>query len=160
LPEELSFPHTPPPASPKHTHTHEYTHAHTHTHTYTHTFCCKRNVRTTTPCTQVRKFAYKSSKFAAIDKAIGRDSLKFVTLLRLSPLLPLAASNYLYGLTRYVCVCVWDMLRVGQNRIYTPYMTIHLVKSLPIIPYIHRIYIWFWPTLDMLHVCTSDCLWL
>lgn len=48
----------------------------------------------------MRKFAYKSPKFAAIDKAIGRNSLKFVTLLRLSPLLPLSASNYIYGLTR------------------------------------------------------------
>ena len=37
--------------------------------------------------------------------------------------------------------------RVGQNRIYTPYMTVYLVISLPMIPYIHRIYIWFWPTL-------------
>ena len=32
------------------------------------------------------------------------------------------------------------MLRVGQNRIYTPYMTVYLVISLPKIPYIHRIY--------------------
>ncbi|GAB4813830.1 hypothetical protein N2152v2_000876 [Parachlorella kessleri] len=38
-------------------------------------------------------------RFAAIDRAIGRDSFRVVTLLRLSPLLPLAASNYLYGLT-------------------------------------------------------------
>jgi len=30
--------------------------------------------------------------------------------------------------------------RVGQNRIYTPYMTVYLVISLPNIPYIHRIY--------------------
>jgi hypothetical protein len=30
--------------------------------------------------------------------------------------------------------------RVGQNRIYTPYMTIYLMISLPKIPYIHRIY--------------------
>jgi hypothetical protein len=29
--------------------------------------------------------------------------------------------------------------RVGQNRIYTPYMTVFLVISLPKIPYIHRI---------------------
>jgi hypothetical protein len=31
------------------------------------------------------------------------------------------------------------MVRVGQNRIYTPYMTVYLVNSLPKIPYIHRI---------------------
>ena len=37
--------------------------------------------------------------FAAVDKAIGKQSLKVVTLLRLSRLLPLALSNYLYGLT-------------------------------------------------------------
>jgi len=30
--------------------------------------------------------------------------------------------------------------RVGQNRIYTPYMTVHSVISLPKIPYTHRIY--------------------
>ena len=32
--------------------------------------------------------------------------------------------------------------RVGQNCIYTPYMTVYLMISLPIpyIPYIHRIY--------------------
>jgi len=32
------------------------------------------------------------------------------------------------------------MRRVGQNRIYTPYMTVYFVISLPKIPYIHRIY--------------------
>jgi hypothetical protein len=30
--------------------------------------------------------------------------------------------------------------RVGQNRIYTPYMTVYLVIFLPKLPYIHRIY--------------------
>eukprot|EP00955_Chlamydomonas_euryale_P104130 365542-Chlamydomonas_euryale.AAC.16 len=48
---------------------------------------------------KVLAFAKRSKRFAAIDKAIGKDGFKFVTLLRLSPLLPLAASNYLYGLT-------------------------------------------------------------
>ena len=48
------------------------------------------HARTLTPHARTR---------AAIDRAIGRDGLKVVTLLRLSPLLPLAASNYLYGLT-------------------------------------------------------------
>ena len=32
------------------------------------------------------------------------------------------------------------MYRVGQNCIYTPYMTVYLFISLPKIPYIHRIY--------------------
>ena len=30
--------------------------------------------------------------------------------------------------------------RVGQDRIYTPYVTVYLVILLPKIPYIHRIY--------------------
>ena len=38
-------------------------------------------------------------KFKAIDKAIGEDSLRVVAIMRLSPLMPFALSNYLYGLT-------------------------------------------------------------
>jgi hypothetical protein len=30
--------------------------------------------------------------------------------------------------------------RVGQNRIYAPYMTVYTVISLPKIPYMHRIF--------------------
>ncbi|MEW5302576.1 MAG: hypothetical protein WDW36_005345 [Sanguina aurantia] len=48
---------------------------------------------------KIRGFATQNPRFAAIDRAIGKDGLKFVTLLRLSPLLPSSASNYLYGLT-------------------------------------------------------------
>lgn len=48
---------------------------------------------------RIMKFAKGNKRFAAIDRAIARDGFKMVTLLRLSPLLPLAASNYLYGLT-------------------------------------------------------------
>ncbi|WIA36734.1 hypothetical protein OEZ86_008005 [Tetradesmus obliquus] len=48
---------------------------------------------------KIMKLAGRNKRFAAIDRAISRNGLKFVTLLRLSPLLPLAASNYLYGLT-------------------------------------------------------------
>ena len=33
--------------------------------------------------------------------------------------------------------------RFGQYCMYTPYMTVYLVISLPKIPYIHRIYVWF-----------------
>eukprot|EP00798_Chlamydomonas_sp_ICE-L_P020916 gene20916-27764_t len=48
---------------------------------------------------KVLAIASNNKRWASIDRAIGKDGLKFVTLLRLSPLLPLAASNYLYGLT-------------------------------------------------------------
>ena len=33
-----------------------------------------------------------------------------------------------------------SMLRVGQNRIYAPYMTVYLVFSLPKLPFVHRIF--------------------
>jgi hypothetical protein len=43
-------------------------------------------------------------------------------------------------LNSWAVTCTSRMHRVGQNRIYTPYMTVYLVISLPKIPYIHRIY--------------------
>ncbi len=48
---------------------------------------------------RVLEIAQKNDKFAAIDRAIGKESFKVVLFLRLSPLLPFALSNYLYGLT-------------------------------------------------------------
>jgi len=47
----------------------------------------------------VEKLARKNPKFAAIDRAIGKEGWKVVALLRLSPLVPFSLSNYLYGLT-------------------------------------------------------------
>lgn len=47
----------------------------------------------------VDRIARKNPKFAAIDRAIGREGWKVVALLRLSPLVPFSLSNYLYGLT-------------------------------------------------------------
>eukprot|EP00892_Ulva_mutabilis_P011834 jgi/Ulvmu1/9022/UM005_0113.1 len=44
-------------------------------------------------------WAQKSKQFRAVNTVIEKDGFKVVALLRLSPLLPLAASNYLYGLT-------------------------------------------------------------
>ena len=47
----------------------------------------------------------------------------------------------------WICLCVCPTIintsicRVGQNRISVPYMTVCMVISLPIIPYIHRIYL-------------------
>jgi len=49
--------------------------------------------------TQVVDWAEQNPKFKAIDAAIADEGLKIVVLLRLSPLLPLSLSNYLYGLT-------------------------------------------------------------
>lgn len=41
-----------------------------------------------------------SARFAAIDRAIGRNGLRIVTLLRLSPAVPFIVANYALGLTR------------------------------------------------------------
>lgn len=41
----------------------------------------------------------ENPKFAAIDAAVGREGLKIVTLLRLSPVFPYVLMNYVFGLT-------------------------------------------------------------
>ena len=46
-----------------------------------------------------QKFIAGSPKWRAIDKAIAKEGFKVVLLLRLSPLLPFAISNYIYGVT-------------------------------------------------------------
>ncbi len=46
-------------------------------------------------CLQILELAQDNDKFKAVDRAIGKQGFKVVTLLRLSPLLPLALSNYL-----------------------------------------------------------------
>ncbi|GAV59370.1 SNARE_assoc domain-containing protein [Cephalotus follicularis] len=48
---------------------------------------------------RILKLVEGNKKFLAIDKAIGENGFKVVTLLRLSPLLPFSVGNYLYGLT-------------------------------------------------------------
>ncbi len=52
-----------------------------------------------------------NARFAAIDRAVGRQGLKIVTLLRLSPVFPFNMLNYALGLTRvrprdYVVACL------------------------------------------------------
>ncbi|XP_078434132.1 uncharacterized protein LOC144705377 [Wolffia australiana] len=48
---------------------------------------------------RILKLVEGNKKFMAIDKAIGENGFRVVTLLRLSPLLPFSLGNYLYGLT-------------------------------------------------------------
>ncbi|RWR92696.1 TVP38/TMEM64 family membrane protein [Cinnamomum micranthum f. kanehirae] len=48
---------------------------------------------------RILKLVEGNKKFLAIDKAIGENGFRVVTLLRLSPLLPFSIGNYLYGLT-------------------------------------------------------------
>lgn len=48
---------------------------------------------------RILKMVEGNKKFVAIDKAIGENGFRVVTLLRLSPLLPFSLGNYLYGLT-------------------------------------------------------------
>ena len=60
----------------------------------------------------------------------------------------------------FKCMSVWrdaaPLFRVGQNRIYTPYMTVYLVISLPKIPYIHRIYMVFANPTNEVELATKE----
>jgi uncharacterized membrane protein YdjX (TVP38/TMEM64 family) len=49
---------------------------------------------------RVERWAAKDPRFAAIDRAVGREGWKIVLLTRLSPVFPFTLLNYLYGLTR------------------------------------------------------------
>ncbi|HEY6050968.1 MAG TPA: VTT domain-containing protein, partial [Thermoanaerobaculia bacterium] len=48
---------------------------------------------------RVEALAAKNARFAAVDRAIGAKGWRIVFLLRLSPLVPYALSNYFYGVT-------------------------------------------------------------
>jgi hypothetical protein len=53
-----------------------------------------------------------------------------------------------------------QICRVGQNRIYTPYMTVYFVISLPKSPYIHRIFMVLANPTNMclcVRLCASVC---
>jgi len=112
--------------------THTYTHIHTLTHTCMHT-CAHAG-------SQARSFGA-----ASCAGACGGDHRSRACYARLHP--PQHGG---------VCVCVCtipQVIRDGQNCTYTSYMTVYLVISLPKIPYMHPIYtvyIWFWPTLQVM----------
>lgn len=55
----------------------------------------------------VERWAARAPRFGAIDRAVARDGRRIVFLLRLTPLIPFTALNYLLGLTR---ISLTDML--------------------------------------------------
>jgi uncharacterized membrane protein YdjX (TVP38/TMEM64 family) len=48
---------------------------------------------------RVEELARRDARLAAVDRAVAREGWKVVFLLRLSPLVPFAISNYVYGIT-------------------------------------------------------------
>jgi uncharacterized membrane protein YdjX (TVP38/TMEM64 family) len=46
---------------------------------------------------RVEEFIAESPKFQKLDKAIGKEGLKLMLLVRIAPIFPFALSNYLYG---------------------------------------------------------------
>jgi len=59
---------------------------------------------------------------------------------RLQWLLSLNCGGKHFPLSAHHLIYLFIMVRVGQNRIYAPYMTVYFVIYLPKSPYIHRIY--------------------
>ena len=72
--------------------------------------------------------------------------------------------SFLVGASLLACVraapCCTHMRRVGQNRIYTPYMTVYMVNSLPKIPYTHRIYMVLANPTHVASLCPSCAQWV
>jgi hypothetical protein len=97
---------------------HACTDTKTHTHTHTHKFW-------TVPCNHLCLLG--TSSLSPLQHTHTHFNLYECYL-------GMARPDVRYG---YKESCI---TRVGQNRIYAPYMTVYLGSSLPKIPYIHRIY--------------------
>jgi uncharacterized membrane protein YdjX (TVP38/TMEM64 family) len=87
----------------------------------------------------VTKVAKQYPKYRSFDRAIGREGLKFVFLLRLSPLLPFALSNYLvlYFLLACLTWMRWRSVSSFAHGILTPGLPInhtllHVLFSYPL----------------------------
>jgi len=84
-------------------------------------------------CAWVKMFVVFQTAF--VSEAFGTQTLCYKCVCAHAP-------------ARTMSTCTHAIHRVGQDRMFTPYMTVYLVISLPTIPCIHRIYIWFWPALQ------------
>jgi hypothetical protein len=74
---------------------------------------------------------------------VVRNCVSFYLLVKTKSLMLLIAC---VSIRVVQCTCLqiffcMHIIRVGQNCTYTSYMTVHMVISLPIIPYIHRVYL-------------------
>jgi hypothetical protein len=135
-----------------HTHTHTQTHTNIHTHTCTHTYT-SRHLQPVSLRSRARRLLIQAFVraypwcHAATEASTLAYHLAF--LLHAAP----AHRPTLHALNMQVArVSAQDMVcvsvcqcarfcRVGQNRIYTLYMTVCMVNSLLKIPYVHRIYL-------------------
>lgn len=66
-------------------------------------------------------------KFAAIDRAVGKEGLKIVTLLRLAPIFPFNLMNYGLGLTK---VRFWDYVLASIGMIPGTFLYVYYGKAL------------------------------
>ena len=121
-----------------HTHTHTHTHTRTRTHTHTHKHTLTHRERDTNThkhththtqthtCTQTHTHAHKHTHTHTHAHKHTHTRTHNMTCGNLY-------SSFIH--------------RLGQNHLYTTYTTAYLVIPLPTVPYIHHIYVWFWPTL-------------
>jgi len=140
FPFDLPVPCPISPPSPHPTHTH--THAHTHSHTHIHAQDLEQQLEALklglvgddnsnhTPEQQSNTEAHEAAVNSTVDStlSIGDASSK-------------GASTPHNGNINGTSLNAAGL--VGQNRIYTMYMTVCLMISLPIILYIYTVYVWF-----------------
>jgi len=122
-----------------------HVHSHMHTVTCTQVTCTQSHVHShmytshmyntqVSPPARVHCFLSESMRMVQIEASTRMD--QFEASMRMRQIEAL----------HFLCNCSWLILRVGQNCINSPYMTalymtVYLMISLPIIPYIHRTYI-------------------
>ena len=135
-------------------------HAHSHTYSHTHTVACTQSHvhshMCTVTCTQshAHSHMYTSHMYNTQVSPPARvhcflsESMRMVQIEASTRMDQFEASMRMRQIEalHFLCNCSWLILRVGQNCINSPYMTalymtVYLMISLPIIPYIHRTYI-------------------
>jgi len=147
-----------------HAHTHKHTHIRSHTHTYIHTRTHTHNTHTnahthTHTHTHARTHTYRHTHIHTTHTHTHRwGPMTFVKLTHQA--MRQAVARMLQNCEVGTDVKKFISIRVGQNRIYAPYMTVYMVISVPKIPYMHYIYMVLAnPTQQTLcpHLCLCVC---